>query len=229
MKLCRIVAVTFFYILIQGCASPSYNYAPKTIQISEPPVGNISMAYIGDALLTQGTISEHEAIYLDYEVKVGFVGNYTFSSGFYIKTGGDSKSGYYLPSKYGDGGSVTKGLMTDPFKIIEAQYYPKKLCGVSVLNAKTCKEHSFEITTQRASGANNFQQTLIYSGKIANKVNFGYREFSKDVARPAFNNDVEYDLDVSRIIGYKGARLEIIEATNELIKYRVLANFNSGR
>ncbi len=229
MKLSRIIVITFFFILTHGCASPSYNYAPKTVQISEPPVGKISMAYIGDALLTQGTISEHEAIYLNNEVKVGLISTYTFSPGFYIKTGGDHKSGYYLPSKYGDGGSVTKGLVADPFKIIEAEYNPKKLCGVSIYNAKACGKHSFEITTQRASGANNFQQTLIYSGKIANKVNFGYREFSKDVARPAFNNDVEYDLDVSRIIGYKGARLEIIEATNELIKYRVLANFNSGR
>jgi len=45
----------------------------------------------------------------------------------------------------------------------------------------------------------------------------------------AFNNDVDYDLNESKVIGYKGARIEIIEATNELIKYRVLKNFNQAQ
>jgi hypothetical protein len=229
MKLTRILLSAGLYILIQGCASPSYDYSPETVQINEPPVGTVNTAYIGDALLTQGTISEHDAIFLEFPVKVGLVGNYTFSAGYYTKTGGGTKSGYYLPSKYGGGGSVSKGLLTDPFKIIEAQYSPQELCGVSFLNAKVCKKSVFEVTKQRASGVNNFQQTLIYSGKFANKVNFGYREFSKDLARPAFNNDVEYDLNASNVIGYKGARLEIIEATNELIKYKVLSNFNTSR
>jgi hypothetical protein len=229
MNFIRITVLVGLVVLIQGCASPTYDYLPKTVQISEPPVGSVSTAYIGDVLLTQGTTSEHDAILLEYPVKVGLVGTYTFSPGYYTKTGGGVKSGFYLPSKYSNGGSVTKGVLTDPFKIIEAKYSPQELCGVSVLNGKVCKKHSFKVTTQIASGINNFQQTLIYSGKIANKVNFGYREFSKDLARPAFNNDVEYDIAVSNIVGYKGARIEILEATNEFIKYKVLANFNTAR
>jgi hypothetical protein len=74
----------------------------------------------------------------------------------------------------------------------------------------------------------SFQQTLIYSGKVGNKINIGYREFSNNLARPAFNNNVEYDLSDSAVIGYKGAQLEIIEATNQYIKYRVFRNFNSA-
>ena len=72
----------------------------------------------------------------------------------------------------------------------------------------------------------SFQQTLIYSGKLGNKIKIGYREFSNNQARPAFNNDVEYDLSESAVIGYKGARLEIVGATNETIKYRVIQNCN---
>ena len=73
-----------------------------------------------------------------------------------------------------------------------------------------------------------FQQTLLYSGRIGNKINISYREFSNNVARPAFNNDVEYDLGESMTIGYKGAEIEIIEATNRMIKYRVIRNFNKA-
>ena len=42
----------------------------------------------------------------------------------------------------------------------------------------------------------------------------------------AFNNDVEYDLRESSVIGYKGARIEVVEATNEHIKYKVIQNFS---
>lgn len=72
----------------------------------------------------------------------------------------------------------------------------------------------------------SFQQTLIYNGKVGNKVNIGYREFSSDLARPAFNNDFEYDLSESKQIGYEGALLDIIEAGNQQIKYKVIRSFN---
>lgn len=42
-----------------------------------------------------------------------------------------------------------------------------------------------KITTK---DTNSFQQTLIYNGKVGNKINIGYREFSGDLARPAFAN-----------------------------------------
>jgi hypothetical protein len=66
---------------------------------------------------------------------------------------------------------------------------------------------------------------LIYNGRIGDKINVGYREFSNSLARPAFNNDVEYDLSASRTIGYKGAQIEVIDANNNSITYRVLRTF----
>lgn len=229
MKTLKLLALLSFVALIQACALPKYDYLPETVQISEPPINLISTAYVGDSLLTQGTYAEHDAIFLDAAVEVGGIVNYTFSRGYYSKTGGDMKVGFYLPSKYRDGGSVTTGLITDPFMIIEAQYSPQKLCGVTVFSTKVCKKAPFKVTKQRALGVNGFQQILIYSGEVGNRLIFGYREFSDDVSRPAFNNDVELDLEASKIIGYKGARLEILEATNELVTYKVLSNFNSQR
>ena len=48
------------------------------------------------------------------------------------------------------------------------------------------------------------------------------------MARSAFNNDVEYDLNDSRQIGYKGALIDVLEADNQKIKYKVLKNFNKS-
>ena len=75
-------------------------------------------------------------------------------------------------------------------------------------------------------GADNFQQTLIYTGREKNIVKFTYREFKDNFARPDFTIDVQYDLSMSKDISFKNARIEIIDATNNSITYKVLKNFN---
>ena len=94
---------------------------------------------------------------------------------------------------------------------------------ILIFNSKYLPQHKFQIFKIEL-----IQRTLIYSGKSGSKINVGYREFSGNMARPAFSNNVEYDLSESNQIGYKGALLEIIEATNRFITYKVLSNFNSA-
>lgn len=217
--------------LLSACASPNYNYIPELLEISEPPIDSINVAYIGDPMLRQGTFSEHDAILLKKKTKVGVLGTYTFEPGYYTKRGSGTNNdfGFYLPSQYGQQGRVVRGLLADPFQIIQAYHNEQKICGVSTLNGKVCTTKTeYKVTSQQATTADAFQQTLIYSGRIGDKVNLSYREFSGSIARPAFNNDVEYDINQSNVVGYKGARLEIFEATNELIKYKVLSNFNKA-
>jgi len=58
-----------------------------------------------------------------------------------------------------------------------------------------------------------------------NRIALGYREFSGDIARLAFSNELSYDLSESAILGYKGARIEIIKATNTELTYKVISGF----
>ncbi len=73
--------------------------------------------------------------------------------------------------------------------------------------------------------SSHLQQTLLYSGRIGNRIRFSYREFSDGLARSSFTNDAEYDLSESRQIGYRGALIEVLDANNMRIRYRVLRNF----
>jgi hypothetical protein len=66
-----------------------------------------------------------------------------------------------------------------------------------------------------------FRQELIYLGRSGDELSFKYREFSGSLARPAFSADLKYDLSESQTIGYRGARIEVIEAGNQIIQYRV--------
>lgn len=216
-----------FTAVISGCASPDFNYTPVAIQISEPVIDSVNIAYIGDVMLRQGKYSEHDSIYLPSKVEVSWA--YDLHAGYYIKKGEDKDTETYMPSNYNEGGMVDKAAIADPWRAVMAYKNSQELCVITVFNAASCTDNAnFERRKKPILTHDSFQQTLIYSGKVGNKINIGYREFSNSHARPAFNNDVEYDLDESKVIGYKGARIEIIEATNEHIKYKVIRNFNKA-
>lgn len=214
--------------VIQGCATPKYNYVPKVEHFSEPAVGSVNTAYVGEPMLHQGTAEEHDAIQLLGELKVGMMG-YTLMPGQYIKHGQDADAEYYIPGG-SQPGHVIKAALADPWKSIMVKKGRPSVCVISAFNTAMCNDNAqFRRIKVATSGSSTFQQTLLYNGSVGNKVNVGYREFSSNMARPAFNNDVEYDMSSSNIIGYKGARIEVLRATNEYIQFRVLQHFSPSR
>lgn len=225
MKKLLVAGVVGFGLV--GCASPSYNYQATPKNISKPPLNTVNTAFVGDKMLEQGMMVDREVLQAPTDTKVGF--SYSMTAGFYQKTGENEKGSYYQPvNKISGGGVVQKNVFADPFKDVMLGA-DGRLCIVTVFNAKICTdEHKTKQTTTSIASDNSFQQTLLYSGKVGNKINVGYREFSSNLARPAFNNDVEYDLNQSKQIGYKGALLEVMDANNQSITYKVLRNFNKA-
>lgn len=219
MKKLLIAGVLGFGLV--GCTAPKYNYQAVSQNISKPPINSVNEAYVGDKMLTQGVFTEREAYYVP-EAKKKFLMN--IPKGYYLKTGEDAKGSYYQPNN-----NIPEGAIFPPNMLIQSVVITNdnKFCFIDVYFNKVC--HFKDIGEKRkvsVASDNSFQQTLIYSGKVGNKINIGYREFSSNIARPAFNNDVEYDLNESKTIGYKGAVLEVIDANNQSIKYKVLKNFN---
>jgi len=217
-------------VALSGCVTVKDNYHPKRTEVSEPPLNTVVTAYVGGNMLRQGEYSEPDALYLRNKIEIGTIENYIFAPGYYLKKGEDAGSEFYVPSGGPESGRVIVGPLADPFQAIRVDKKSGKFCSVSTYNMEACtNEANYEKKTCRVAGSDSFQKTLIYSGKAGDKINIGYREFSHDLARPALNNEVEYDLSESNIIGYKGARIEIIEATNESIKYKVIQNFNRAK
>lgn len=215
--------------LLVGCASPKFNYLPSTQQISEPAVGTVVTAQVGDILVRQGTLAEQEVLHVSGEHSLGLLGAYTITAGVFAKTGEDAESNYYATSSSLAGaGRLERSAFADPTKAVQAYKTTRKLCGISAFNGAVCTTNAdYRFDKVPVASANAFQQSLIYSGKVGSRVKIGYREFTGNMARPAFNNEAEYDLSESKVIGYKGARLEILEATNEVLRFKLLANFNT--
>jgi hypothetical protein len=223
----RHLLALFLLVILSGCVIVRHSYQPERRRIDEPPQNTVITAYVGDTMLRQGERTEHDAIYLREEVKIGTLGGYTFTPGYYLKKEEDGNSEYYLPAGGPDSGQVIVSPMADPFQVIRIDKKSGQFCPVSVFNIQACTSRTnYEKKKYIVASPDSFQQTLIYSGKVGDKISVGYREFLGNLARPAFSNEVEYDLSESKIIGYEGARIEVVEATNQSIKYKVIQNFN---
>jgi len=74
----------------------------------------------------------------------------------------------------------------------------------------------------------SFKYIALYQGKIGNKIKISYREFIKNMSRPAFTQNINYELNKNKttIIGFKGLRIEVFKATNFNITYRVIHDYN---
>ena len=72
MKKILIAGVLGFGLV--GCTAPKYNYQAVSQNVSKPPIGSVSEAYVGDKMLTQGVFTEREAYYVP-EAKKKFLMN----------------------------------------------------------------------------------------------------------------------------------------------------------
>lgn len=211
-------------LLLAGCATPKFNYLPNIQNISKPPIGVISTANLGDNMLTQGKIVQRDAVYIDNSVDLG---GYDLTSGYFAKRGEDEKYEHYITKIANDGGTIAQSFLYDPPNSLLVRKSDQSLCIMTIYNiVSSCKKVDFERKNWSSISRDSFQQNLIYNGKVGQKINIGYREFSSDIARPAFSNNVEYDLSESSQIGYKGALIEVLDANNQEIKYTVIKNFN---
>lgn len=212
------LALPLIFLLCTGCVSVKYNGGNiKTTKVDYPPVGQTVTAYIGDNLVQKGIVVEESV--LSVNRMIDGVG-YDIPEGTYKQIGYDTENDFYSAN------GVIANPFADPFKALSlSNKENSKLCVITVFGNAACYSGDYERKTKVSERGTSFQQTLLYSGRVGNKINIGYREFSNNTARPAFNNDVEYDLSSSSVIGYKGAQLEVIKADNTSITYRLIRNF----
>ena len=213
----RNLAILSCLALLAGCTTVQYNGADSFInEVSYPKIEEVITVYIGDFLVKKGTIVEENVLLIQQPIDKG----YNIPAKEYYQVGYSDTQDFY--SAIG----VVDSFVMDPAEAIAVKKQESsELCIISIFGGSVCYKGDFERTKRLAESGNGFQQTLIYNGRIGDKINIAYREFNNDVARPAFSNEVEYDLSSSNVIGYKGALLEVVEADNSSITYKLIRNF----
>ena len=214
----KLISALTIALLMTGCVSVKYNGSNRTTTpIDRPEIGKVVVASIGDPLLEKGLVIE-ESVLEVYEKMGGF--NYTIPPLKYFQIGFDEKNDFYSAQ------GVTKNPLSDPFNALSvAKTSTNEVCVITTFGSPVCYTGNFKKATKISEQGASFQQTLLYSGRVGDKLKISYREFSNNSARPAFNNDVEYDFSTSKTIAYKGAMLEVISADNTNITYKVIRNF----
>lgn len=68
---------------------------------------------------------------------------------------------------------------------------------------------------------------LIYQGVSGSSIQIAYREYINDLARPAFSQIATYNLDPggTTAIQFKGVKISVLEANNNVIRYIVESGF----
>jgi hypothetical protein len=225
-KLTLIAAVTL--ITIAGCKS-----TPPPIvwtKMVTPLVGEAATTFLGENLITQG-----HGYYTDViTVGDGSGWGITIQEAKYFNiTGTDKWAANFDSITF----KKTSGKILDKDSILEYNTKDNKVCftlpslELNPFQVSSCfdsSEVSIEKGTKKefAWRPNKVQKYIEYNGKSGDTLKFTYREFTQGgMARDAFRADFTMDLNEGNTMGYKGARFEVIKATNSSISYKIIKPF----
>jgi hypothetical protein len=217
----KIYTILLLSMLLTSCGVKRYSIIPNSETTYSPEINQSKTSEIGITLVSKETAKKYDAIEITKEVKI--------------------KTNVFKTLKIGE--IFIKTFETEQFDLYANMDNPNFGIALSK-NNKSTKTYSitpvgtglqFQIPryaleykqTEKIpiKSYDYFKQEFIYNGRVGNGIKFIYREFVNDNVRPAFTQDLQYDLSDDSIIGIRGLRLEVVNATNTKIEYKILNHF----
>lgn len=217
-------------LALGGCVS-SQAVSPQVEIIDHPPINANAQAELGDTILEKGKLSTYDGLILKNELTWGdgiILKKINISPGRLRERQQDENFKYFYSDKmtmydallgtspYFGGGLCTKKADQTFVRLFI-------IAGRCIIKSRIPPE--IEPTRITDADAPGLRQELIYNGRSGDTVKFLYREFAGDLARPPFSQDIQYDLKDGMTVGFKGARIQIVDASNTKLTYRVLSSF----
>ena len=234
----KYVEVVLALTLLQGCVVVSENlkrsytplyYSPTITDY--PAIGETRTTEVGESLIFKEKQTTIPAIEIEQAIENSFenIGkkfNITVLPGRYVEKGKDEFGKYYeaKPGKVLEDGKVILncrcGIYITDLDHKKTEFYalPKDLRPLSY----PLQGIPFKKSIEQSRDELSFRKELVYTGISQNVVSILYREFKDDYARPAYSQDLKYDLSESKVVGFRGSRFEIIKATNQGLTYKTL-------
>ena len=113
-----------------------------------------------------------------------------------------------------------------PFDSTGTKVFYGNVNGLGLTANEAHPDVKYERTTVEKFDASAFKRELVYGGVSQNTISILYREFLNDMARPAFSQDLKFDLSQGDEIAYKGARFKVVKANNVGLSFIVLRPLN---
>lgn len=84
------------------------------------------------------------------------------------------------------------------------------------------------LETRRVYKEGSARKMLLYGGRSGDTIRVAYRELNGDMASPAFQQDLVYDLSDTSSIRFRGMVIEVLEATNGHIRFIVRSGMDAA-
>ena len=231
----KIFKLPLFFIaffLINSCVS--LNFETQNLNegktITSPEVGVISVGRLGDTLVSKAFAIFGPAYQIEKEAKIGSartneLNNRMSLVGIPKEFLYDQTRDAFVTTKWPDEGLLCAGTLNVCKEIETGKFVLATFNAYELLYVRDIEEGKVKEIEKVVVGPSNFKQELIYNGRVGDGLKFIYREFTENLARPSFTQSVQYDLSKSNIIGFKTVEIEIIDATNTDISYKVIKHF----
>jgi len=218
------IIIVLSLIFLTACkTTPPIKQKPIELLVA-PSIGSNHKVFMGETLITQGYGQIGEALH----TVGGTYGYSVFSKGVWQLTHADKNEKKY--SRYnapGDNGVLNgyKTKLAYDRSFITLELDDNNIChydlGVSVgCTSEFTLDKNYFFTAPR-----KLQQKIIYTGKSKSILNFTYREFIDDMARPSFTINFNVDIDDGKEFAFKGAVFEVISANNSGLEYKIIKEF----
>lgn len=226
----KAVFLTAISLLIVGCVSHPMIKQTSYEQGSNPAMGIMSEADVGSVIYEEFRFQATETAYLLETIEEGFsLGDLT------------AIAGTSLPAYRGDNGvqyCSDERLYSDPlvgpysiacFSDLDRDGHFDRVRVPSIKFgawSKLDKPVAYRIAVTPAT-PDGIKNELIYQGIDRGTLRLAYREFMDNFIRPAYQQDVTYQMTEAgpTFIRFRGVEIEVLEANNQGITYRVLAGF----
>ncbi len=230
--MCKLVSSPSLALLAFGAALAPLTFGAENAPVTTPQLHTESVAQVGDEILHEGVYYERDVIHLSEDVVIGENGAYTLTPGYYLRSGGGGDwESYVVATDDPEGGRIIKA--PDVVTLQESFLVSSDGATIGVVTnyyqAVYGKATGVTRSSRPALSSEYTQKALLYGGKTGSKIKLGYREIWMHITRPSELQFVEYDLADSKIIESNGARIEVIRATSDSIRYRVLQSFPSSQ
>ena len=237
------LACAFFW----GCAVPAM-FEPSVSVRDYPEVGVENTVSIGSSLILKGKVMASQGFDLLEFMAVKGKGlnagrRFELSPAEFVAVKEDDKYTYFESSDVDTVKSFALGMRTDVN--VWDQRIPTAngsgirihrttgekeaflLLGTSIVRVKLPETLKIEKKMVTHVDSPGFQRELLYNGKSGSTIKVLYREFKNDMARPAFTQELTYDLSESDLIGFQEVRIRVADASNIQITYTVERGFDS--
>lgn len=231
-------------LLLSACVStpnyinPPYDVVERTEDIgSVPEIGKVGQAATGDSLYAEYKLTSTRTIsvtLLDSASAIMDLGHkLVLPVGQSGRLGKTSNGGYPAMcfthiTQPGVGGPAhacvvdkdSDGKFDNTMFMNRDRFFPL----VSPVKYKTEKS----IPEVRKDNS-DFRREILYQGVSKGTIKLSFREYMNDMARPAFTQEILYDLDQDGtvMVVFKGMRLKVLKATGTSIQYIVEQPFAS--